>query len=83
VTVFTDAYQFNDLINGDPLLLRTMIPTHNSNDVKKGDTIEVICDRSRQNATIISDPLVIISRPEEGYNEISIEVIKSDRAGND
>lgn len=83
MTVLTEFDQFNNLKNGDPILFKTTVPLHKSRLVKKGDTVKVVYEKSRLNATIISDPVVIVSMPEEGYHEISIEVIKSEQSAHD
>jgi hypothetical protein len=78
VKVLTEPSQYQDLINGNPLSVRTNVPLPEKDRVRKGDTVEVICDRSKVHAKVISDPITVVSRPEEGYEEISIEVVKSD-----
>lgn len=80
VTVLIESNQFNDLKVGDPLLLHTTLPLAKSTRLKKGDSVQIVCDSLKLNATIIADPVVMVCVPEEGYNEVSIEIIKSEYA---
>ncbi|HEX5170675.1 MAG TPA: hypothetical protein VFW11_15990 [Cyclobacteriaceae bacterium] len=74
--ISVDSIQFKNLVAGDPLLLRATISREKTDSIKKGDIIAVVCDKSKAKAKIISDPITIIDRLEEGEKEISLEVIQ-------
>ena len=80
VTVLIESNQFNDLKVGNPLLVRTTLSMLKYVPLKKGDPLQIVCDSLKLNATIISDPVVMVSEPEEGYKEVSLEIIKSEYA---
>jgi hypothetical protein len=72
--VTADSAQFNTLQNGDPISLRTKVSLGRPIALKNGERIKVVCDDDELDALIISDPILVIERPEDSSREVSIEV---------
>ena len=77
LTIPVESVQFSDLKNGNPLQIRASIKPDQLKTLNKGAGIQLECDGSTMNATLISDPMVVINRPETDHQEVSLEVRES------
>lgn len=78
VTVLIESNQFNELKRGDSLCLKTILPMTRSIRLRKGDTIQTVWEATKLNAMLTADPVVEVCEPEDGYYEVSIEIMRSD-----
>lgn len=73
VTVDVEQNQYDDILNGNPVQLRTTIPAKELDQFKKGEAITVVCSESRLKARVVSQPIKIVDKAGDKI-EISLEV---------
>ncbi|HEX7016736.1 MAG TPA: hypothetical protein VF191_14605 [Cyclobacteriaceae bacterium] len=78
ITIRAESFQFKDLKEGNPLQLRTTIPSKKLRKLQKGSRVRVVYEGSDLEVMLIDDPILV----GEGlggtdHAEVSIEVLKS------
>jgi hypothetical protein len=74
VTIAAEDFQFDELKNGNPVQIRTTISVLLTDQIRKGNFVEVEGKAEKLKATIISDPIVVTKTPENGYQELAVEL---------
>lgn len=74
ITIAAEEFQFDELKKGNPVQIRTSVSTLHTNQIRKGNFVEVEGKSTKLKASIISDPIVVTKVPENGYQELAIEV---------
>jgi hypothetical protein len=74
VTIAAQDFQFDELKNGNPVQIRTTISVLLTDQIRKGNFVEVEGKAEKLKATIISDPIVVTKPPENGYQELAVEL---------
>ena len=76
ITIAAEEFQFNELKDGNPVQIRTLVSTLYTDQIRKGNFVEVEGKSEKLKATIISDPIIITVPPENGYQELAVEVAR-------
>lgn len=78
ITLKAEAFQFDELKNGNPVQLRATLPIRQTDQMRKGNYVEIMNNDSRLKAAIISDPLIVVKQTDDGkHREFSVEVSKT------
>ncbi|HLT81753.1 MAG TPA: hypothetical protein VKZ86_12035 [Cyclobacteriaceae bacterium] len=81
ITIRAESFQFKDLKEGNPLQMRTTVPSEKLRNLQKGSRVRVVHEGSDLEATLIDDPILVsegMGEPNDA--EVSIEVLKSTEA---
>ena len=77
ITVHAQSDQREELQKKEPLQVRVTVPSKDLNTLAKGDKVILVNDGEKTTVKLLSDPIVVVKRPEEGRDEITIEVVQS------
>ena len=66
-----------DFKDGNSVQVRVTVAPNEETQYAKGKTVKVMCDGNEETAKIVSDPLVVRPKTEDGKEEISLIVEKA------
>lgn len=68
---------FKDFKDGNSVQLRVSVSPNEENEYEKGKTVKVVYGESESTGKIVSDPLVVQTKREDGKETISLIVEKT------
>ena len=74
ITIKAEGFQFDELKNGNPVQIRTIVTAKESEQIRKGNFVEIANNSELLKATILNDPIVVQKENEKGLQELAVEV---------
>ena len=74
ITIKAEGFQFDELKNGNPVQIRTIVTAKESDQIRKGNFVEIANNSELLKATILNDPIVVQKENEKGLQELAVEV---------
>jgi hypothetical protein len=72
----SEGTTIQDFKDGNSVQVRVTVSAKEDNKFEKGQTVKVMCDGSEESAKIVSDPLVVRTKADDGNETISLIVEK-------
>jgi hypothetical protein len=77
LTTSTEETIIKDFKEGNSVQVRVTVSPNEEKEYAKGKTVTVVCDGSEETGKIVSDPLVVRPKTEDGKETISLIVEKA------